>query len=221
MKNDTSSFTHLWLQKLILSKELLCSCFLLTPVREKGQTQTITEWFKSRSTHAGQTEKRQCLTCTWCSRRTGLTGRWWRPQNERWISRKAWEAPQGTSQPSQQDSVCAKQARAQSAAFRSVSVAGLSVRPDALDPNLSTTLNQVLHVPFDRVQVFLDVVEVLHGLVRSHTACVTLVLDRADLFQGLGKGVSAATKERCTLQAGEPLMCKNIHTEGHTPWRTE
>lgn len=105
--------------------------------------------------------------------------------------------------------------------FWSVSLTVLSVRPDALDPNLSTTLNQVLHVPFDRVQVFLDVVEVLDGLVRSHTACVTLVLDRADLFQGLGKGVSAATKERCSLRAGEPLMCKNIHTEEHTPRMTE
>lgn len=63
------------------------------------------------------------------------------------------------------------------------------------DPNLSAALNQVLHVPFDRVQVLLDVVEVLHGLVRAHAAPRALVLGRADLFHRLVKGVPAATKE--------------------------
>lgn len=45
------------------------------------------------------------------------------------------------------------------------------------NPYRNITLDQVLHVPFDRVQMFLDVVEVLNGLICSHAACVTLVLD--------------------------------------------
>lgn len=152
----------------------------------------------------GPNKNRWRITCTWCSRRTGPTGRRWRLQNERWISRKAWEGPRGTSQSSQQDSVCEKRAR--SAVLWPVLLAVLRETTHS-DPNLRITLNQVLHVPFDRVQMFLDVVEVLHGLICSHTACIALVLGWADLFQGLVKGVSAVTKKRCTLQAGEPPMC--------------
>ena len=53
-------------------------------------------------------------------------------------------------------------------------------------------LHQVIHVPLDRVQVFLDFVEVLHRLVRPEARGVALVLDRAHLLQGLleGKPVS-------------------------------
>lgn len=50
-----------------------------------------------------QTNQRS-LTCTWCSRRTGLTGWRWRLWNEWWISRRARGAAQGTSPPSQPDS---------------------------------------------------------------------------------------------------------------------
>lgn len=60
--------------------------------------------------------------------------------------------------------------------------------------NLSITLDQVLHVPFDCVQMFLDVIEVLDGLISSHTHCITLVLGCADLLQWLIEGVSAETK---------------------------
>lgn len=86
----------------------------------------------------------------------------------------------------------------------------LAVNSEAVlsDPNLSATLDQVLHVPFDHVQMLLDVVEVLHSLVCSHAACVALVLGWADLFQGLVKGVPAVPKRTCTLQAGEPPMDK-------------
>lgn len=59
------------------------------------------------------------------------------------------------------------------------------------DPYLSITLNQVLHVPFDGVQMFLDVAEMLHGLVCPHSGWITLILDRANLSQRLVKGASA------------------------------
>lgn len=48
--------------------------------------------------------------------------------------------------------------------------------PHTGDPDLSITLHQVLHVPFDCVQMFLDVIEVLNGLICSHTSCISLVL---------------------------------------------
>lgn len=50
----------------------------------------------------------ELLTCTWCSRRIRSSG--WQQilQNEPWISRKAWEAAQGTLQPYLLDSASKK-----------------------------------------------------------------------------------------------------------------
>ncbi len=92
-------------------------------------------------------------------------------------------------------------------------------------PYLSVTLDQVLHVPFDCVQMFLDVVEVLNGLIRSHS-CVTLDRGWADLFQRVMKGVSAETKRRHTewqftgRRATSPcrsIVQKNINTATASP----
>ena len=143
--------------------------------------------------------KRWRLTCTWRSRRTGLTGWRRRSQNEPWISRKAWEASRGTSQPSQQDS---ERENIQMRAISHLNPPLFYKLLHTLIPHLSIALDQVLHVSLDRVQVLLDVVEVLNGLVGSHAARVTLLLDWSDLFQGLVKGVSATTKKIKNRKSG-------------------
>lgn len=81
-------------------------------------------------------------------------------------------------------------------------------------PYLRVPLDQLIHVPFDRVQVLLDVVEVLNGLVGSDAAGVALVLGRADLLQGLVKGGSAGTKR------GQ-VLTNSLNASAAFPRRTE
>lgn len=146
--------------------------------------------------HASSETDWRRLTCTWCSRRRGPTGPRWRLWNERWISRRAQGAAQGTSLPSRLDSGEGQGAR--SADLSSVS--GCRARRA---PNLSAALDQVLHVPLHHVQMLLDVVEMLNGFVRPQTARVPLVLGRSDLFHRVVEIASAETTTtkklvRCT-----------------------
>lgn len=86
---------HVFYQKNFFAA---ASCWLLQEEKHK----TIREAIKMESS-LFQTNQRS-LTCTWCSRRTGLTGWRWRLWNERWISRWARGAARGTLAPSQPDS---------------------------------------------------------------------------------------------------------------------
>lgn len=104
MKNDIPPFTHFDSRNSFHQKNFFAaaSCWLL---EEKTQRIRVLYILKQISCTCCMSQR---LTCTWCSRKTEQTGRRWRWQNELWISKKALGGPQGTSQPSQQDSVWEK-----------------------------------------------------------------------------------------------------------------
>lgn len=101
---DIPSFTQACFINAFHQKNFFAaaSCWLLREERKSRDTKIRQLVIKL---HQQDKQNKRCLTCTWCSRRTGLIGWRQRLQNEPWTNRRAWEALQGTSRPFQQDSV--------------------------------------------------------------------------------------------------------------------
>lgn len=69
-------------------------------------------------------------------------------------------------------------------------------------------LNYVFNVPLDDMQMLLDVIEVLDCLVRSESACVTLLLTHCQLLQWARQWVSTNRNIKTTL--AQCFICPHV-----------
>lgn len=75
-------------------------------------------------------------------------------------------------------------------------------------------LNYVFNVPLDDMQMLLDVIEVLDCLVRSESACVTLLLTHCQLLQWAWQWVSTNRNIKTTLE--QCFICPHVLKKKHS-----